>query len=155
MVCNDSKSNICFFRFSIILIGEGFGFLDDIGKDIRIIIGFFFLNHSNQSFKPHSCIHMFLREVYQFAIGHAVKLHEYIIPNLDNLGMVGINQFFTLTVFSFAFGSKVNVYFRTWTTRARFSHFPKIILFIPVNNMAFVYEFLPYIIRLLIKRQAL
>ena len=69
--------------------------LDDGLEDISIVVGVLALHHANETLESHTGIDDVHGELLQRAVSLAVELHEYEIPDFDNLWVVLIDEFTT------------------------------------------------------------
>ena len=74
-------------------------------------------------------------QIFQAAIFFPVVLNKHIVPNLNNLGMVFVDECVARDEGAVGVGPHVYVYFRAGATGAGFAHLPKIVFFIAKNNL--------------------
>ena len=95
----------------------------------------FTLQGTNQTFKAHTCINHIHRQFFQRAVSFAVKLHKDQIPDLNYLWIIFIDQFTSGNFRLFFRSTRIQMDFRTRTTRTCITHFPEIIMFVTIDNM--------------------
>ncbi len=143
MISNNAHSDIRFIVFTIFCSANFANFCYNRCKYISIVIGLHALHSHTKSFEAHTCINYFSWKSFERSIGFSVVLHKYIIPNFNHLWVTSIHQRQTVYFCTIIVITNIDMYFRTWTTRTRIAHFPKIIFFIAVNNTVFWQELFP------------
>ncbi|EMR01577.1 hypothetical protein ADICEAN_03282 [Cesiribacter andamanensis AMV16] len=132
MVYHYPHGNIGLLLFSIGNAGIGAYLLDHGLKNVRIVVRGLELNGAHQALKAHARIHMAGGQQFQAAIGLAVKLDEYQVPDLDYLGMVIVDQLPARHPIDLCLGAQVDVNFGAGTAGAGIAHLPEIVFFISV-----------------------
>lgn len=74
----------------------------------------------------------------------AIELYEYVVPDLDHLRMVFIDQVATRDLRAFGIRSTVDVDLAAGTTGTGITHLPEIIFLISVNDLLFGQQFFPF-----------
>ncbi len=145
MISNYSKSYVRFTRSSFIFFTRYFFNLIDVRhKNIRIIIRFFILYHTNQTLKTHTRVYMLRGQRFKASIFFTIVLDEYIVPNFNHLLVIHVYQITARHFGTFFIRAHVYVNFTTRTTRTRFTHLPKIIFFVSKNDLFLRQNFLPF-----------
>src|SRR6187551_1697090 len=151
MICNYTKCNSLFAVAAIIIFTcYLFNFIYRSRKNICIIITMLALQYTNQSFEPHSCIHMLCRQRFKTSVFQTIELDEYKIPYLYHLRMIVVYQSFSINIFSFSITSAVVMYFSARATRTGITHFPKVIFLLARYDPLFSDPFFPFIQSLII-----
>mmetsp|Transcript_25502 Transcript_25502/g.54394 ORF Transcript_25502/g.54394 Transcript_25502/m.54394 type:complete len:414 (+) Transcript_25502:1750-2991(+) len=91
-------------------------------KDIRVVVGIDTLQDRGQSLESHTRIDVLRWQRAQASVGFAIELNKDVVPDLDNVGQVGIDQLGRI-----ASTDSIVVNFRTWPARSSSSHFPEVI----------------------------
>ena len=92
MIGNDPNGYIRFFIAAVCSSGFFSNPLDGWLKNIGIIVRCFPLDGRHQPFKAHSCVNMFLRQVFECAVCHTIVLDKNQVPYLYDLWVVFIDQ---------------------------------------------------------------
>ena len=92
MVGNNTHGNVVLFIFAIFRSGHLGNCFNQRLEYVRVVIGCFTLQSHAQAFESHTGIDHFRRKRLKSAVGFAVVLHEYKIPDFDNLGMIVVHQ---------------------------------------------------------------
>ena len=71
----------------------------------------------------------------EFAVGHALELHEHEVPDFDNLWMILIYKLDAGQRCTLGIATQVDVYLATRAARSGITHFPEIVMTIAVNDM--------------------
>ncbi len=79
-------------------------------EHVSVIVGAFTLKSHTQSFKPHACIDHLGGQRFERAVGLAVILHEYKVPDLNHLGMIFIDERRTANLIAFLVSAQVDMY---------------------------------------------
>src|SRR5690606_647911 len=120
---------------------------------VRIVIRVLALDNANQPFKPHPGIHVLGWERLERTILLPVELHEYQVPNLNDLRVVSIDQGFPVYRAALAIRPAIHMDLRAGPTWPRIAHFPKVILLVAQEDTFFRDNLFPEAIGFLIKRQ--
>ena len=107
-----------------------FCFVNRAAKHICIVITLLTLNHTCQTLKAHTRIHVLCRQLFQAAIFQSVKLDEYIVPDFNYLRMVIVHQCFAIYSCALFVGATIHMNFCTWSAWSGIAHFPEIIFLI-------------------------
>ncbi len=102
-------------------------------KNICEVVWGFVLQHANHTFKSHTSINMPLGQVMQLTLFIPVVLDKYQVPYLHHIGVIRINIFRSAAAFG-----KVKMYLGAGTAWTGITHFPKIIFFVKLQNMAVI-----------------
>src|SRR5690606_38719369 len=143
MVVHHPPSGIRFFVFPVrdpCLVGS----ISKHGLEhVRIVIGTINLAYTYQPLEAHTGIHVFGGKRFERTIFLAVKLHEHQVPYLNNLGVISINQHFSIYGPPLTVWSAIHMDFRARTTRARIAHLPEVIFLVAQENTVFGDDLLP------------
>ena len=145
MVGDDAHGHIHLF---VLAVGEAaeFANLADVRlENVGIVVRVLALHDAHKTFESHTRVDDLCRQGLKRAVGLAVVLHEYEVPDFDNLGIILVHQVGTLDACSlaFLFGTAVDVDFGTWSTGTGVTHFPEIVVLVAVDDMVCGEEFLP------------
>ena len=83
------------------------------------------------------------RKRFEAAVCLAVVLHKYDVPDFNNLGVVFIDQFAARRFGFLLRCARVKMNLGAWTARTGFTHFPKVVVFIAVNDVVGGYMLQP------------
>lgn len=61
-------------------------------ENVGIVVGRDIVKYGNKSFKTHSSVYMLGRKCSQFARGLTVVLDENVVPNLKDIGVIGVDK---------------------------------------------------------------
>ena len=145
MVGDDAHGHIHLF---VLAVGEAaeFANLADVRlENVGIVVRVLALHDAHKTLESHTRVDDLCRQGLKRAVGLAVVLHEYEVPDFDNLGIILVHQVGTLDARSlaFLFGTAVDVDFGTWSTGTGIAHFPEIVVLVAVDDMVCGEEFLP------------
>ena len=153
MVGNHTHSDILLSVLAIFCSGLSGNDLDDRLEDIGIIVGSLALQRHTQTFESHTGIDHLGRQRFQRTVSLTVELHEHQVPDFDHLRMIFIDHFGTALGSTFFVRTEVYMDFRAGTARTGITHFPKIIMFVTVDDMIFRQELLPISGSFIVTRQ--
>ena len=134
MVGNYAHGNVCFLRITVFNLAEFAYFFNDGLKNIGVIVRCFALNGHAKALKTHSGINYLSGKFFERTIGFAVELHEYVVPDFNDLRMALVHQTKSVDFGTLTIGADIDMYFGTRTAGTCVTHFPKIIFLITVNN---------------------
>ena len=95
MVGTYTHSDVGIFLLTILHAAHLLLSLDDRLEDVGIIVRVLALKHAYQALKAHTGIDDVHGQLLQRAVGLAVILHEYEVPDLDDLWVVHVYQLAT------------------------------------------------------------
>ena len=135
MVSNHTHGHINIFFLTVRKAGELFLFLDDGLENIGIVVGVLTLQHAHQAFEAHTRIDDVHRKWFESAIRFAVVLHEYDVPDFDNLGIILVYQL-TSRNFCFLFcWTRIDMDFGARTAGTCVAHLPEVVVLVAVDDM--------------------
>src|SRR5580658_1974465 len=103
---------------------------DCAGKDIGVIVRVLALQYPYESLKAHASVDMTCRKGLKTAILQPVELHEHVIPDLDDLRMIVIDQRCTVDQHPLRITPAIHTDLRTRSAGPRVPHLPEIVLFL-------------------------
>ncbi len=116
---------------------------DDRLENIRIIVGCLALQCHTKTLESHTGIDHAGRQRFERAVSLAVILHEYQVPYFDHLRMVLVYHVLPGNGGTFIFRTQVDMDFGARAARSRITHFPEIIVLVPIDDMCLRQELFP------------
>ncbi len=135
MVGNDTHSNVGFLLLAILCTANLANLVQHRLEHISIVVGLLALQGTHQTLKSHTRINHTLRQPLKRAVCLAVVLHEDKIPNLDNLGVVLIDQLTPRNCCFLLLGTTVYMYLGAGTARSGITHLPEVVVLVAIQNM--------------------
>ena len=123
---------------------------DKWGKHVGVVVTFYPLKHHAQAFEAHSGIYMLGRKLFQAGIRLAVVLHENEVPHFNYQRMVLVHQFLSGNLRSFFIRTDIDMDLATGTTGTLVTHFPEIVLLVPIDDAIRGHPVLPFVLGLCI-----
>mmetsp|Transcript_138675 Transcript_138675/g.351506 ORF Transcript_138675/g.351506 Transcript_138675/m.351506 type:complete len:263 (-) Transcript_138675:331-1119(-) len=123
--------------------------LEDDAKQIRIVIAALVQQHGRDALQAHARVHALCRQVDQGSVVLALKLHEDIVPDLEHIRVVHVDEFWTLSP-----SDAVVMDLRARTTRTRVAHLPEIVLHVKGQDSRVRQILLPDPLGILIHRHS-
>ena len=154
MVGDYTHSHVLLFVLAISSTRHIGNHFDDRLEYVRIVVGCLTLQSHAETFESHTGIDHTGRQRFERAVGLSVVLHEHQVPDFDHLRMVFVHHVLAGDSGTFFFRTEVDMDFRTRTARPRITHFPKVIVFVAINDMSFRQELLPIAGSLVVARKA-
>ena len=99
--------------------------LHDRHKHIRRIVVVVPLNDGGDAFEAHAGIDVLRRQGGQLAVGAAVELDEYQVPDFDHARIAGVDERAAALV-----GRQINVNLAARSARTRIAHLPEVVLLV-------------------------
>ena len=134
MVSHYAHSHIHFVVFAIFSTTNFAYSLQKWLEYVGIVVWSFALYSHAKTLKAHTCVDYFVRKWLERTISFAVVLHEHVVPNLNHLWVVAIHKVATIDLCALCIWTKVDMNFRTRTTRTCIAHFPEVIFFVTIDN---------------------
>ncbi len=116
----------------------------DIGlEDVGLVAGVFGLEGHSEALEAHAGVDVFFGQLFQFAVGAAVELDEYQVPDLHDEGVADVDQFAGVAAAALGFGPQVDVDLAARAAGAGIAHFPEVVLLAEGEDAVFGEPFLP------------
>jgi hypothetical protein len=158
-VIGDNADRYIDFFFFIVLrldrifcTGDAFNFPDQRREDIGVVVRLYALQNHAKTLESHSGVDVLRRQFFKRAVGLAVEFHEHVVPYLDNLRMVGVDELFSILFRFFVSRTDVDVDFRARPARTLVAHFPEIVFLIAEQNAVFGDQCFPDVVCFLVER---
>ena len=119
----------------VVMVRQALDLADDRREDVGVVVGVLALKQAHKTLKAHACIDDMHLEGFKGTVGLAVELHEYDVPDLNDLRMVFVDQLFAGNLCLLFFGAQVNVNLRARTARSRVAHLPEVVMLVAIDDM--------------------
>ena len=139
---------------SVLQAREVLDLLDDGLEDVGIVVGVLALEDADEALEAHTRINHVHAELLQRPVAAAVVLHEDEVPDLDDLGIVLVDQFAARRQRLQLVGAIVDMDLRAGTAGARVAHLPKVVVLVAVDDMVLGHVLPPELGRLFVAGQA-
>mmetsp|Transcript_13571 Transcript_13571/g.37041 ORF Transcript_13571/g.37041 Transcript_13571/m.37041 type:complete len:263 (+) Transcript_13571:2054-2842(+) len=123
--------------------------LEDDSKQICVVVAAYVQQHRRDALQAHARVHALCRQVDQGSVVLALKLHEDIVPDLEHIRVVHVDEFWTLSP-----SDAVVMDLRARTTRTRVAHLPEIVLHVKGQDSRVRQILLPDPLGILIHRHS-
>ena len=153
MVGNNAHGDIYFFIFAIFCTTHTTNFGNDRRENVGVVVRLYSLYSHTQTFEAHTGINYLSRKSFERAVGFAVVLHKYIVPNLNHLWVTSVYECQAVNLGAFVVVTDVDMYFGARATRSCIAHFPEIVFFVSVDNAARRQELFPNFSRFVVALQ--
>mmetsp|Transcript_26999 Transcript_26999/g.46257 ORF Transcript_26999/g.46257 Transcript_26999/m.46257 type:complete len:567 (+) Transcript_26999:1285-2985(+) len=124
--------------------------LEDRGEDVGVIVGLVALQNRGEALETHAGVDVLVGKLLQGTIGFAVELDEHVIPDLNHIGHVGVDQ-----VSSVAVADAIVVDLGTRATGSGGAHLPEVLLAAACDDAVGRQEAKPDVSGLEVRLQAL
>ena len=139
---------------SVLQAREVLDLLDDGLEDVGIVVGVLALEDADEALEAHTRIYHVHAELLQRPVAAAVVLHENEVPDLDDLGIVLVDQFAARRQRLQLVGAIVDMDLRAGTAGARVAHLPEVVVLVAVDDMVLGHVLPPELGRLFVAGQA-
>ena len=135
MVGNNAHRHIGLLLNAVLAVAEFTDLLEHRLEHIRVVVRLLALYGTNESLEAHTGINHFLCQRLKRTVSLAVELHEYDVPNLDNLRMVFVHQFASGHLGFLLLATAVHMDLRARSARTRVAHLPEVVVLVAVQYM--------------------
>mmetsp|Transcript_48588 Transcript_48588/g.72100 ORF Transcript_48588/g.72100 Transcript_48588/m.72100 type:complete len:556 (-) Transcript_48588:787-2454(-) len=112
------------------LAAQSFDRAEDASENVGVVVGAKVLQDRRDALETHASVDRLRGQRVERRVGQAVELDEHNVPNLQDIGVIHVDQFRDLAV-----TDTVVVKFGAGTARASGSHFPEVILLVERDNV--------------------
>ena len=135
MVGDHAHRHLGVGAFVVTVAGEGLDAADHPGEDVGVVIALFALENGAEAFKAHSGVDAALRERLEQTVGLAVELHKDEVPDLDDEGVVLVDELRPGNGGLFRFVAQVDVDFAAGSAGAGLAHFPEVVVLVAEEDL--------------------
>ena len=135
MVGHYAHGNINVLVVTVFLAAHLTQLADERLEHVGIIIGFLALQGHTQALQSHTRINHLVGQGLKAAVNLAVVLHEHEVPDLDDQGMILIDQRSTGQGGLFFLAAQVDVNLAARATGTRIAHFPEVVVGIAIEDV--------------------
>ena len=135
-------------------IGIGFGVpldgLEDREPKIGVVVAGFSLEDANHPLEAHASVYVLRRQGRQRPVIAPVELDEHEVPDLDDPGMIAIDEISPRNLGPLFIRSAVVVNLAARSAGSSLPHLPEVVFFVPAGKIGMidVSDFLPEFLRL-------
>jgi hypothetical protein len=97
-------------------------------EDVGVVVGHLLLQQADQALEAHASVDVLVRQRSQRPVGFAVVLHEDVVPDLDDLGVVCVDELGSVPVLAVDGLPQVVVDLRAGAAWALVAHLPEVVL---------------------------
>ncbi len=137
-------------------VGDAGVFGQEVKKrfpEVGIVVGSSALHGAAEAFETHAGVDAFGGQHVERAVGPAVELHEHVVPHLDHVGVVGVDQFAAVAAGALVVGAQVDVDFGAGAAGTLVAHFPEVVFFAEGQDAVFRHVFFPLVVGFLVVGQ--
>ncbi len=154
MVGDDAHGYVALLVAAVLLAGHGryaaYRRLEDVGVVVRLLA----LQYHAETLEAHARIDVLRGQRFERAVGLAVELHEYQIPDLYDQTVSRVDHVAAGDGGDVGLVAQVEMYLAARAAGTRLAHFPEIVVLVTANDMILRQISAPVVVGLLIERHA-